>query len=147
MKNQKIKIKMEKVPTCWSKSWKRTNMVKSGSCFSPRWWIWDGSSSLIPKVFRAILLLSETKHGKLEFSRMDGSKRKILFMEIIVQSLTARAHLIPVYMPSYTSLLKVPLRVNALGISPEQWTCTISNIILCSNCSQTVRSVMEVNLD
>lgn len=44
----------------------------------------------VPKVFRAILLLSETKRGKLEFTRMENSMRKILFMEIIVQSLTAR---------------------------------------------------------
>lgn len=68
-------------------------------------------------------------------------------METIVQSLTAMALLTPKNMPRYASLLKVTFTVNALGASPEHWTCTISNTMLCGKCWQTIHLMMEVNGD
>lgn len=44
-----------------------------------------------------------------------SSQQKILFMETVVQSMTATAFHTPVRMPTYTSLLKIPFTVNALG--------------------------------
>lgn len=64
MEESKIKNENGEITMCWSKSGMRTNTVKSGSCFSPWWWIWDGRSPFRPEVFRAILLFFQGQTWK-----------------------------------------------------------------------------------
>lgn len=79
---------------------------------------WRWKQFFHSQVFRAILVLSKAKHGKLQFSGWKSSQQKILFMETVLQPMTAMAFLTPVHVPTHTSLLKVPFTVNALGASP-----------------------------